>query len=280
MGLNWDPERARLFLKYLQSFGVWPGQSRIWQMVLAPAAVFLLGKFNQLSFYDGMLGPVFLLVPFLIYRKKMSPELQLAGWFVLFYMFYWSVTTRQVRFLLPIMPFLCLFLAWALKEHRKKGLTALVGMLLAFNIFCGLKEILSKDPLSYLLGIKDREAYLREQVPGYALYSLANGLLGPEDKLYLVHMKNYGYYLTRNWEADCVFERYRLQELLALNPPAEDIDRFFKEKRVTHLMVNLAPITDSSRGLDERSRAAFFRFLEQKTHAVVKQGECGIFRLN
>jgi hypothetical protein len=279
-GLNWDPERARLFLKYLQSFGAWPGPSGILQALLAPAGVFILGQFNQLSFYDGMVGPVFLLIPFLIFRKKMTSELQLAGWFVLFYIFYWSVTTRQVRFLLPVMPFLCLFLAWGLKEHRKKGLTVLVGLLLAFNIFCGLREISKKDPLSYWFGKKSREAYLREQVPAYAVYSLANSLLRADDKLYLVHMKNYGYYLDRNWEADFVFERYRLEALLSLNPAAEDVERFFKEKHVNHLMINLAPITDPLRGLDEKGREAFFRFLKQKTQALVSQGECGIFRLN
>jgi len=279
-GLNWDPERAGLLLKYLQSFGAWPGPSGILQALLAPAAVFILGQFNQLSFYDGMVGPVFLLIPLLIFRKKMTSELQLAGWFVLFYMFYWSVTTRQVRFLLPVMPFLCLFLAWGLKEHRKKGLTVFVGLLLAFNIFCGLREIIKKDPVSYWLGKKDREAYLREQVPAYAVYSLANSLLRADDKLYLVHMKNYGYYLDRNWEADFVFERYRLEALLSLNPPAEDVERFFKEKHVTHLMVNLAPITDPLRGLDEKSREAFFRFLKQKTQALASQGGCGIFRLD
>ena len=33
----------------------------------------------------------------------------------------------------------------------------------------------------------------------YPTYAKANEVLGPSDKLYLVHMRNLGYYLDRRW---------------------------------------------------------------------------------
>lgn len=279
-GMNWDVERARLFMEYLQSFGALPGFSGLGQILVAPVAVFVLGRFNQPLFYDGMAGLVFLLVPFLLLRKKLPPELRLAGWFVAFYMFYWTVTTRQVRFLLPVMPFLCLFLALGLKAHQKKALSFLAGVLLAVNIFFGLRETLKLEPAGFWFGGQSREAYLREQVPVYPVYARADSLLGAGDKLYLVHMKNYGYFLHRSWEADFVFERFRLEALLDRNPSSEDVERFFKEKRVTHLLINFAPLTDSRRGLEGAGRAALTRFLDQKTRSVFKQGDFGLFKLN
>jgi hypothetical protein len=93
-------------------------------------------------------------------------------------------------------------------------------------------------------------------------------------------MKNYGYFLHRSWEADFVFERFRLEALLDRNPSSEDVERFFKEKRVTHLLINFAPLTDSRRGLEVADRAALTRFLDQKTRSVFKQGDFGLFKLN
>ncbi len=279
-GLNWDPERARLFMEYLQSFGALPGFSGLGQILVAPVAVFVLGRFNQPAFYDGIVGLVFLLVPFVLIRKKLASDFRLAGWFTAFYMFYWTVTTRQVRFLLPVMPFLCVFLALGLKEHRQKALSFLVGVLLAVNLFFGFREILALNPAGFWFGGQTREAYLQEQVPVYSAYARADSVLGAGDKLYLVHMKNYGYFLHQSWEADFIFERFRLEALLGRSPSTEDVERFFKEKRVTHLLINFAPLIDSQRGLEALSREALTRFLDQKTQSVFRQGDFGLFRLN
>ncbi len=279
-GLNWDPERARLFMEYLQSFGALPGVSALGRIMAAPAAVFALGRFDQPAYYDGVVGFVFLLVPLLLLRKKIAPDLRLAGWFIAFTMFYWTVTTRQVRFLLPVMPFLCVFLALGLKEQKKKALSFLVGALLAVNVCLGVKQILTLKPEDFWFGGQSREAYLQEQVPVYSAYARADSLLSAGDKLYLVHMKNYGYFLHRPWEADFIFERFRLEALLVQNPLAEDVERFFREKRVTHLLINFAPLTDNMLGLDSSSRAALTRFLDGKTQTVFREGDFGFFRMN
>jgi hypothetical protein len=181
---------------------------------------------------------------------------------------------------LPVMPVLCLFLALGLKVHHQKALSFLVGLLLAVNVFFGFREILRLDPAGFWFGGQNRESYLREHVPVYSAYALADRLLGAGDKLYLVHMKNYGYFLHRPWEADFIFERFRLEALLGRNPSSEDVERFFKEKRVTHLLINFAPLTDSRRGLEGTSLAALTRFLDRKTRILFRQGDFGFFKLN
>jgi len=69
----------------------------------------------------------------------------------------------------------------------------------------------------------------------YPTYAKANEVLGPSDKLYLVHMRNLGYYLDRRWEADFVFERYTLEKVLAGASSAGDLTAFFRGRGVTHL---------------------------------------------
>jgi hypothetical protein len=48
----------------------------------------------------------------------------------------------------------------------------------------------------------------------YPIYARANKLLGPNDKLSLVHMRNPGNYLDRKKEADFVLERHTLDMAL------------------------------------------------------------------
>ena len=65
-GINWDPERARLYLGWLGTFGAPIGAQTLWHVVLAPVLVFITARFNDPQFYEGILGPVFLLTPFFL----------------------------------------------------------------------------------------------------------------------------------------------------------------------------------------------------------------------
>ena len=69
-GLNWDPDRAGHFLRFLQAFGASPDSGTLADTLLAPFRVFLQGRFDNVRFYDGILGPVFLLVPLLFLSEK------------------------------------------------------------------------------------------------------------------------------------------------------------------------------------------------------------------
>ncbi|MCJ7611002.1 MAG: hypothetical protein MUP19_01965, partial [Candidatus Aminicenantes bacterium] len=43
---------------------------------------------------------------------------------------------------------------------------------------------------------------------------------------------------------------------LGRSPSTEDVERFFKEKGGTHLLINFVPLTDPQRGLEASSRDA------------------------
>jgi len=113
----------------------------------------------------------------------------------------------------------------------------------------------------------------------YPTYAKANEVLGPSDKLYLVHMRNLGYYLDRRWEADFVFERYTLEKVLAGASSAGDLTAFFRGRGVTHLMVNTAPLRARVGGLEAAERALFDEFLASHTDPVTISGDYGIYRL-
>lgn len=279
-GFNWDSARAALYLRWLQTFGIPLGGGEILYTILAPIFVFVLGQFNEPQFYEGMLGPVFLLIPILLFRRKLKLEMNLLFFFSLLFILYWAVTTKQVRFLLPAMPFLSILLSLGLQSHKKKWLTFLVILFVILNIGFGMNEILKKEPFKYWSGQLAREGYLRRQNRVYPLYARANELLKKGDKIYLIHMKNYGYYLDKPWESDFIFERYRIEGLLDQNPTTQEILDYFVQLDVTHLMIDSAPLMNESTGLKKDAIKLFFRFLEQKSAPVAGYESYGIYRLD
>lgn len=278
-GFNWGSSRASFFLKFLQTFGIPLGGGKLLYSILAPVFVFVLGQFNKPQFYEGMLGPAFLLIPVLLFRKRLKADMNLVIFFSLLFMFYWSVTTKQIRFLLPVIPFLSILLAYGLEINKKKWLIFLVCFFVILNIGFGLNEILKKDPLKYWSGRLTREKYLGRQNRVYPIYAAANKLLKEGDRLYLIHMKNYAYYLDHPWEGDFVFERFRVENLLNQSSTIQEISDYFGELNITHLMVNHTPIMNERTGLREDVKKLFYRFLREKAFLAAEHESYGIYRL-
>ena len=279
-GINWDPERAGLYLRWLQTFGVPVGSEKVLESLMAPVLVFLKGRFDSVRWFDGILGPVFLLIPLAWPRKKAGLEMRFFGAFSLLFLFYWTFTTKQARFLIPVVPFLCLLLAGALDRRKKKGLAvAAVGLLILFNAYGGARRIAKERPFASWFGGETRPQYLAKQIDVYPMYARANELLGPGDKLYLIHMRNLGYFLDRRWEGDFVFERYTLEKALAGATSAGDVEAFFRGRGVTHLMINTSPLYAPGSGLEAREKALFEEFLASRVTPLATQGAFGLYRL-
>jgi hypothetical protein len=278
-GLNWDPERAGHFLRFLQAFGAPPDGGTLWNTLAAPVRVFLQGRFDNAALFDGNPGPLFLLLPLLLLPRKARKGLDSLLVFSLLFLLYWAFSTRQVRFLLPVMPFLCLFYASGVQSLGKPWLTRLAAVLLLFHVFLGGRELAKKAPWDFLAGAISREAYLARENPVLSFYADAGRRLGPGDKLYLIHMRNYGYFLDHSWEGDFVFERYRIDRLLDTRPGVPALRAYFGSRNVTHVMIN-RKVFGTNRTPDEgESVESFFRFLDETCEPVLECGDYGIYQI-
>ncbi|MCH7823357.1 MAG: glycosyltransferase family 39 protein [Acidobacteria bacterium] len=266
--MNWDPERARLLLAWLSGFGSSAGQSLV-DVLVAPVLVFLTAGFNDIAAYDGFVGPAFLLVPVLWMRGTKPRDARLVGLFCLLFLLYWTVTTRQVRFLIPVLPALCFLLAVGLSNWRSKFLTALIIVLILVNLGVGVHQVLKLDPWAFWTGRESREEYLTRRVSGYPLYQAANRLLGPEDRVFLVNMRNFGYLLDCNWRADFVFQHFTLGEALESASSASDIEEYFRSRVATHLMIDEG-LTLTPQALDLRQRTMLETFVREHGSLVAR----------
>jgi hypothetical protein len=278
-GLNWDPERAGLFLRFLQAFGAPPDGGTLIGTLTAPVRVFFQGRFNSAEFFDGVTGPVFLLIPLLLLPKKARKGIAVLAMFSVLFLVYWAFSTRQVRFLLPVLPFLCILLAHGCQSAGKRWLTGFVGLLLIFGVFLGAREIAKKAPWDFWAGRVSRAEYVVRENPILSIYSDANRLTGPGDKLYLVNMRNYGYCLDRAWEGDFVFERYRLDRLLESKPSLTEILEYFERSGTTHVMINRKSFSSNRTPAEKESVKLFFRFLNDACNPVFERGDYGLFKI-
>jgi 4-amino-4-deoxy-L-arabinose transferase-like glycosyltransferase len=266
--LNWDPERSQLFLQWLSGFGT-SGEGFLWGRILAPVRVFFEARFNDPSGYDGILGPVFLMTPFLVYRIWRQTRIRELVLFSLCFLYYWAFTTQQVRFLLPVVPVLCVLLAIGLARVRNQLLNGVVVILLMVNLVAGVRQSLSAQPSDYWFGRQVATEYQRERIVGFPLYEEANRVLGAEDRLYLVNMRNFGFLLEVEWRGDFIFEFYRLANQLEKAQQPFELKAFFEEMGITHLMMD-EQVTFSRHALGPREQVLMKAFLEDHARLMAR----------
>lgn len=277
---NWDADRARLYLKWLSSYGTPLGEEAWRHMLLSPVLVFVTARFNSYLFYDGVIGPVFLLTPLLLLGQEKPKPVKWLMFFSLLFLYYWALTTKQVRFLLPALPGISFLLAYGLFVTRLKFVThAVVLGLMAASCFMGAREVLRLYPFPYLLGLETRGQYLARQVEGYGAYQSANRWLMPGDRVYLINMKNYVYLLNCPWRADFIFERFQLDRFMEKDPEAGEVLGFFKSRGITHLLMNESFVASAQWGFPPSQLEIFKEFLSRHASPLMRDRDYALYKL-
>lgn len=279
--INWDPDRAALFLTMLASYGssTLASPASLWDSLVAPVLVFVAARFDDPRWYDGVIGPVFLLTPALLWHRRARPGTGFLVLFALMSLVYWGLTIRQVRFLIPILPVLSFLLAAGLAGRRSRLVYGVVGLCVAASVAAGLGRVLGAGAGRFWTGATSRDAYLEQRIAGYAAYQAANRRLGRDDRLYLVNMRSFGYCLRPGWRGDFVFELYSLEEALGAAGGAGDLTGFFGSRGVTHLLIDEAT-TYSSGVLRPEQRAALQDFLTGRATLLERIDGRALYRLD
>ncbi len=278
-GMNWDFERARLYLTWLGQFGAPLGQEKIWHSLLSPIFVFIMARFDSIPWYDGILGPVFLSLPFLmaILWKEEKNKRWLVFSAVFFY--YWASTTKQIRFLLPVMPILCFLVVRGFAFFRKPWIWGLLSLYLLIMTGVGASSVLRLEPMNYWAGKESRAEYLSKRMSNYGIYQKANQLLKEGDHLAILNMKNYGYFLNAPYDSDFIFERWNLDHWLVSHPTPEQIYQYFKKRSVTHLMLDEAFQASPDWGIEPEVYPDWQSFLAAFAEKVYSEGRYSLYAL-
>ncbi|MFH1314582.1 MAG: hypothetical protein ABIJ00_15350 [Candidatus Eisenbacteria bacterium] len=195
-GKNWDGEASATLRGALRVYGFGYG---IKELIMAPWNITLRGE----SFdYGQLVGPLYLsFIPLsLLYiRKSMVIRTLLIFCGLVFCV--WFSQSQQIRFLLPVLPFLSVIAAWVIVDLLGKGrflkytVAVVVGLFLLFGT--GLNLIYNSQFLPVVFGLQPEDEFLAEKTWFYEDTKYINENI-PEDSKVLADLRG-TYYLDRDF---------------------------------------------------------------------------------
>jgi hypothetical protein len=274
-GRGWDPEQARLYDLFVNSLGMGRG---LLDYLLLPWNVSVNAKMHSPQF-DGILGPVFILtLPFAIGMRKIALSAKIAMAYCLFTFMFWASSAQQIRYLIPVLPFLAIMTAYVLSYYRRRRavfgvLTVLIVGSMGFNGYHIVKDFMKIRPVGVITGLENREAFLNRMVPSYAIFQYVKTRLPEDSKIFLIYMKNFGYLCDRPYYSDSMFESYTIQKILAQSATPAEACVLLKERGFTHILYDINYVSGEMSTFSAEEKALFLALQEQHLELIRSEKE-------
>jgi len=269
-GRGWDPEQARLYDLFVQSLGMGQG---ILDYLLLPWNLSFHAKMHSPQF-DGVLGPVFILtLPFAIGMRRIAIGAKIVMAYCLFTFMFWASSAQQIRYLIPIFPFLAIMTGYVLSYYRRrKAVFALLVIFIAaglgFNGYHIGKDFLKIKPVSVITGHEDRDAFLNRLVPSYGIFQYINTYLPEDSKIFFIYMRNLGYLCDRPYYSDSMFESYTIEKILGRCTGPGEVYVALREMDFTHILYDIKYILGESSTFSAQEKELFLAFQEKHLELI------------
>lgn len=232
-------EQARQYFAHIYGHGIGIGSLR--DLLLIPWRLTVEG-FRFGGGFD-ILGPLFLVfVPLLFFKTEIDRITRIIILFSAGFCILWLFTGKVLRFLVPVMPFICILSAQGLQQVSARRWSrlfayALFAAILIHNILMFLWVESMVDPYTAVLGSERREIYLGRKVNFYrAVDGCINRLPKGSKTLFVGETRRY--YTNGSAIVPGVFDR---QPLAAWADEAVDADSLrvlLLRQGITHILLN------------------------------------------
>jgi Dolichyl-phosphate-mannose-protein mannosyltransferase len=264
-GRGLDPDLARLYNGLYQYMGM----GRSWlDFLLLPWNMSVHAQMNSTRF-DGLISPLFLIMlPFLAGVRKPGPQLTTIYVYCAANFLFWAVSSQDIRYLSPVLPFLAVLSGVILTRYRHStGISALLGASVAgcliFNTSHIARDFGNISPLGVLTGRESREAFLQRNLPVYDMYRFINSDLPDNTRVFLIFMRNSTYLCDRSCYADTMFEDYTLKKILSSSATPDAVYERLKGMGFTHIMYDSLFVTGGKSTLSPEQLALFTAFRDK-----------------
>ena len=237
----WDSWRTMAYEITLDNYGM--GRSVGDTIALSWRIFFTLDMTHS---FQGSLGwSIGILFYMVIWKyKTISFEYRVCFWFVCFWILLWINQVQQIRFLLPMIPILLLSSAPVLKQYTTKRLHTIVLTIACFWAIQPIQTLIEEQhTLDYWQLYIDNPTtsdheYLSKQLPeNYPVEAYLNQEIQVQ-KVWLVWMRGYNYYLQVPSRLDSVFEGYRFENLLWNSTTPTDFLSSLHQDNISHIAIN------------------------------------------
>jgi hypothetical protein len=264
-GKGLDPAQAYLYDLFVQSLGMGRG---LLGYLLLPWNLSVNAAMDSPQF-DGVLGPIFLLtLPFLMGMRKMAIGAKIAMVYCLLAFLFWASSAQQIRYLIPILPFLAMTTVYILSYYRsRKGVFALLVVFitggLVFNGYYVVKDFVKIKPVAVVTGHEGRDVFLNRMFPSYAMFQYINTHLPESSKTLLIYMKNIGYLFAPPYYSDSMFESYTIKKILTHSVTTADVYQALKDLGFTHVLYDINYVFGDMSTFSAQEKDMFLAFQER-----------------
>lgn len=265
-GRGWESEQARFYDFFVQNLGMGRG---FVDYILLPWNLSFQAKMNSPQF-DGVIGPIFITaMPFAIGIRKPELILKIMMFYCCFIFLFWASSAQQIRYLIPIFPFLAIFIGSLLTYFQRKKffrymLVFLIAGSLAFNGYHILRDYLNVKPVNVVIGKEDRTTFLSRMLPSYNMFDFVNRRLPQDTKIFLIYMKNWTFLCERECYSDSMFESYTIQKILSQASTPAEVSSALKVRGFTHILYDMNYIYGSPSTFTPYEKALFQTFQNER----------------
>jgi hypothetical protein len=252
-----------------------------WETLLIPVRMFFQGEDSGYQYFQGVLNPILIVFwPFILLNRKNSRDKVVFTCFSVVFIFAaYFLTRKQVRYFLPVIPFLTILavmgivnLANKLKEetffsswkfHKSIGLISGIFLFVSVTILLGLNGLYLKNrvdiikPFSYVFGQETREAFLRRHLKHLPAVEYINTHLSDDAIVFTMFLGRRSYYLDRSYKNEPSFGMGTLKQMVKNSVDAEKFVKYVRSLHVTHILMRtdlVAQFLDSTFSQEENMR--------------------------
>ncbi len=272
-GRGWSPDQARYYDLFLKNLGM--GRDFL-DYLLLPWKLSFHARMHSPQF-DGILGPVFILtLPFVLGMRKIAMGAKVIMTYCLFTFIFWTSSAQQIRYLIPIFPFLAIMTGYIFDYYRKNRvihtlLSVFIALSLVFNGYYIIKDFRKIRPFPFVAGVEQRDAFLNRLIPSYAMFRYVNTHLPEHTKIFFIYMKNLGYLCDRPYYSDSMFESYTIQKILSRSVTPQDVYVTLKKTGVTHILYDINYIIGKISTFSDQEKSLFLDFQKMYLKLIKKE---------
>ncbi|MFB3925504.1 MAG: ArnT family glycosyltransferase [Syntrophales bacterium] len=272
---GWEPEQARLYDLFVHNLGMGRG---FLDYLLLPWNLSFHSQMDSPRF-DGIMGPLFIFtIPFVAGVRKLETPYRIMMVYCAVIFLFWASSAQQIRYLIPVFPFLAILTGVILTYYKRKNktifgiLVILITAGLIFNGYYITRHFSQIAPAGVAFGLESRDAFLDRRISCYPMLRFINRHLPPDSKILMVYMKNYGFLCDRNFYSDSIFEYYTLQKILSHAHSAADIRKELRERKFTHILYDGGFLFGEPSNLTPKEKDLFLTFQREHLFLIKRDG--------
>jgi len=270
-----------------------------WQIILIPVRIFFQGRDDQPKYFDGRLNPILFFLPFFAFinlgddssHLKSEKKIFLA-YAVLFIIFAFLQRDMRIRYIGPAIPPLAILSMFGLRkivdfiQNRfarlpKRIYLCFLGALLLFFFGLNLSYLSQQyrmmEPVRYLKGEIQRDAYIAKYRPEYAAIRFANQNLPHSATILGIFLGNRSYYSDLEMRFD--FNTFILKAFRQKKTDYQILANF-QNMGITHLLIRYDLFNSwVENNFDDTEKQRFRYFFNDHTSLIYAKNGHGLYRL-